>query len=52
MGKKVHSLRRTKHRYSQSKRKQHQRPQMKFKVVMATGTSGWALVPTEFTKLK
>lgn len=40
------------HRYTQSKRKQQQRPQMKFKVVMATGTGGQALVPTEFTKLK
>lgn len=34
-------------RYTQSKRKQPQRPQMKFKVVMATGTGGRALVPTE-----
>lgn len=35
-----------------NKGKHQQRPQMKFKVVMATGTGGWALVPTEFTKLK
>lgn len=28
------------------------RPQMKLKVVMATKTGGWALVLTEFTKLK